>query len=132
MASPTPLLPSHMRSTTSNVNDDQDSVSSSSIPKTVLRTTVYYFRAILRFIFILDGGGERVTWGIWEGSPAHLDEGREACDCDRCEEWKRRRDERRARAKAEDELPCEYHDDEDLTAEAGSGTGLGRRASCHW
>ncbi|KAK3347836.1 hypothetical protein B0H65DRAFT_507837 [Neurospora tetraspora] len=40
--------------------------------------------AILRFIFLLDGGGERVTWHMWEPSPAHLEEGREGCDCPKC------------------------------------------------
>ncbi|KAK3952306.1 hypothetical protein QBC32DRAFT_212802 [Pseudoneurospora amorphoporcata] len=38
-------------------------------------------RAIFRFICLLDGGGERVTWHMWEPLPAHLEEGREAYDC---------------------------------------------------
>ncbi|KAK3485542.1 uncharacterized protein B0T23DRAFT_327175 [Neurospora hispaniola] len=33
--------------------------------------------SILGFIFLLDGGGERVTWHMWKPSPAHLEEGRE-------------------------------------------------------
>ncbi|KAK1776631.1 hypothetical protein QBC45DRAFT_453009 [Copromyces sp. CBS 386.78] len=51
--------------------------------------------AIFRFLCLLDGGGERVTWHMWEPSPAHLEEGREACDCPKCKAWKLRRREAR-------------------------------------